>query len=71
MVAEGAVASRAACIDLAIRRLRWDLEEAAMHAEFQQAAKDPQWVAESIALAEEAVAAGWEVLQADEAMQDG
>ena len=66
LVAEGAFASRAACIDLALRRLLWDLDEEAMHAEFELAAKDPEWVAESIALAEEAVVAGWEVILADE-----
>jgi hypothetical protein len=44
----------------------WDLEEKAMHAEFEAASKDPEWVAESVSLAEEAVVAGWEVLLADE-----
>jgi Arc/MetJ-type ribon-helix-helix transcriptional regulator len=65
LVAEGAFPSRSACIDLAVRRLLWDLEEEAMHAEFEAASKDPEWVAESIALAEEAVLAGWEVLLAE------
>jgi|SRR5688500_8602741 Arc/MetJ-type ribon-helix-helix transcriptional regulator len=66
LVGEGAFPSRAACIDLAVRRLLWDLEEEAMHAEFEAASKDPEWVAESVSLAEEAVVAGWEVLLADE-----
>ena len=62
LVAERKFGSRAAVVDLALRRLAWDLEEAQMFEDFADAAKDPVWVADTIALAEEAAYSGVEAL---------
>ena len=62
LVGEGRFLSRASAVDLALRRLLWDLEEAEMFEAFAEAAKDPQAVAEAVSLVEEASVSGWEAV---------
>jgi len=69
LVAQRKFGSRAAVVDLALRRLAWDLEEARMFEDFADAANDPEWVAETIALAEEAAESGVEAMRAAEAAE--
>ncbi|MGE0601084.1 MAG: hypothetical protein AB7J35_15800 [Dehalococcoidia bacterium] len=66
LIAGGEIASRSAVIDLALRRLFWDLENAEMFEAFEEAAEDPAWRKAQVALAEEGVASGWEALTLDE-----
>ena len=66
LVATGAHGSRSAVVNLALRRLLWDMDEAEMFRAFETAAKDPEWRAETIGLAQEAELAGWEALALSE-----
>ena len=66
LVRAGSFASRAAFVTHALERYFWDLEEAEMFAAFEGAANDPEWVQEAVALAEEAVPSGWEVIELGE-----
>ena len=70
LVGERQFTSRNSVVELALRRLAWDFDDEDMFEAFAEAAKDPDWVAEANALAEEAVGSGWEVIQLGDA-QDG